>query len=270
MTENAAVSWQMHPQHWGEVDSVTFHAQRNASGETQSAQYSIALFVASDAKDIWQCCSVTVTQGCVRLWSEPAVSDCSDDRTKGEVTVCLRSSPSSSSSPLPLLHLSFSASSTTSTHYSPPPHHHHTLCSSTMPALTGSIFTSTLTHPPFLSPSPPCDQGWVTAVTAWHPPPLHSTHRQMHAQTSTGRHAYTLSLCHPSYSHSLCLRRDTQVFERAQRMGDVIQTESQHNARKTKPLLQVIHSTGRPTNMSQCCTMLISALPTTSTHYLIS
>lgn len=48
--------------------------QRDASGETQSAQYSIALFVASDATDTWQSCCETVTQGCVTLWSEPAAS----------------------------------------------------------------------------------------------------------------------------------------------------------------------------------------------------
>lgn len=64
----------MHPQQQGFVDRVTFHAQRNTSGETQSGQYSIALFVASDATDTWQCCCETVTQGCVTLWSEPAVS----------------------------------------------------------------------------------------------------------------------------------------------------------------------------------------------------
>lgn len=64
----------MHPQQPGFVDSVTFHAQRNTSGETQSAQYSVALFVASDARDTWQSCCETVTQGCVTFLSEPAVS----------------------------------------------------------------------------------------------------------------------------------------------------------------------------------------------------
>lgn len=64
----------MHPQQPCFADSVTFHAQRNTSDETQSAQYSIALFVASDAGDTWQSCSETVTQGCVTLWCEPAVS----------------------------------------------------------------------------------------------------------------------------------------------------------------------------------------------------
>lgn len=59
------------PNSW---DSVPFHDQRNTSGETQSAQYSIALFVASDATDTWQSCRETLTQGCVTLWSEPAVS----------------------------------------------------------------------------------------------------------------------------------------------------------------------------------------------------
>lgn len=34
MTENVAMPWQMHPQQPGYVDSVTFHAQRNTSGET--------------------------------------------------------------------------------------------------------------------------------------------------------------------------------------------------------------------------------------------
>lgn len=64
----------MHPQQPGFVDSVTFHSQRNTSGETQSAQYSIALFMASDATDTWRSCCETVTQGRVTLWSEPAVS----------------------------------------------------------------------------------------------------------------------------------------------------------------------------------------------------
>ena len=64
----------MHPQQSCFVDSVTFHAQRNTIGETQSAQYSVALFVASDATDTWQSCYETVTQGCVTLWSESAVS----------------------------------------------------------------------------------------------------------------------------------------------------------------------------------------------------
>lgn len=73
-TENLEMPSLMHPQHSGFVDSVTFHAQRNTSGETQSAQYSIALFVASDATDTWQSCCETVTQGRVTHWSEPAVS----------------------------------------------------------------------------------------------------------------------------------------------------------------------------------------------------
>lgn len=37
LTENAAVPWQIHIQQPGFVDSVTFHAWRNTSGETQSA-----------------------------------------------------------------------------------------------------------------------------------------------------------------------------------------------------------------------------------------
>lgn len=72
----------------------------------------------------------------------------------------------------------------------------HTHYSSTMPApapsLHFNIFTSPLTNPPFPSPSPPRDQGWVTAVTARTPPPQH-THRQMHAQTSRETHTHTPS-----------------------------------------------------------------------------
>lgn len=52
----------MQAQQPGFVDSVVFHGRRNTSVETQSAQYSIALFVASDATDTWQCCCDTVTQ----------------------------------------------------------------------------------------------------------------------------------------------------------------------------------------------------------------
>lgn len=127
-------------------NSVTFHAQRNTSGETQSAQCSIALFVASDAKDTWQSCRETVTQGCVTLWSEPAVSVFRQNKGR---TRCL---PSFFSllllKPLPHLH-SVSPSSTTST---------HTHTQVTLAHLFTSVF-SPLTYPPFPSPSPPRDQG---------------------------------------------------------------------------------------------------------------
>ncbi len=155
----------MHPQQPGFVDSVTFHVQRNTSGETQSAQYSIALFVASDATDTWQSCCETVTQGCVTLWSEPAVSVFR--RQNKERSQCL---PSFLSVLLLLLLQPPPFSCLCHSLLLPPPAHTilllththtHTHYSSTLPALALSLpsdtLTSPLTNPPFPSPSPPRD-----------------------------------------------------------------------------------------------------------------
>lgn len=153
----------MHPQQQGFVDSVTFHAQRNTSGETQSAPYSIALFVASDATDTWQSCCETVTQGCVTLWSEPAVSVCR--RQNKERSQCLPSFFSVLLQPPPFFFLCHAL-------LLPPPAHtlfspSHTLFSSShtlfiytlllVLSLPSNILTSPLTNPPSPSPSPPRD-----------------------------------------------------------------------------------------------------------------
>lgn len=68
------MSGQIQPQWASFVDSVTFHALRNTTGETLSAWYSIALFVASDATATWPRCCETATEGWVTLWSEAAGS----------------------------------------------------------------------------------------------------------------------------------------------------------------------------------------------------
>lgn len=149
--------------------------------------------------------------------------------------------------------------------------HQHTLFSSSSHTHTTHLLCLLLPHlftsifSPLLSPTLPFHHPLHPVTKAesllWlhNKPPPPSTYTQADACTDKHRntHTYTFSLRHPSYSHSLCLRRDnSQVFERAQKIGDVIQTLShnleQHSTHSTKPLLQIIHSTGQTVYKSKC------------------